>query len=70
MVQAKPAGMSKLMGYIRTMEKTIFVTDVTAGVIKMASDLSRIVSFLKMLGSLYDSFGIHAKSMRVDKITL
>ena len=52
------------------MEKTIFVTDVIASAVKMATGLSRTMSFLKMLGSLYDSFGIHAKGMKADKVTL
>lgn len=60
----------RFLNGICTMEKTIFATDVASGMIKMASGLSGTVSFLKMLGSLCDSFGIHAKDMRIDKITL
>ena len=42
-------------------EKTLLVTDVAAGKIKIVSGLSGTGKFLKMLGSLFDTFGIHAK---------
>ena len=48
---------------IRSMEKTLFVSDVATGCIKLASRLSGIVSFIKVLGSIYNSFGIKAQSI-------
>ena len=42
-------------------EKTLLVTDVAAGKIKIVSGLSGTRKFLKMLGSLFDTFGVHAK---------
>ena len=47
---------------ICSLEKTLFVSDVAAGTIKLVSGLSGTVSFLQTLGSLYDSFGIRAQS--------
>ena len=48
---------------ICSMEKTLFVSDVATGCIKLASRLSGIVSFIKVLGSIYNSFGIKAQSI-------
>ena len=49
---------------ICSLNKTLVVSDIAAGTIKLivASGLSSTVSFLKVLGRLYDSFGIHAQS--------
>ena len=47
----------------RFMEKTLFVSDVATGRIKLTSGLSGTVSFLQVLGSLYNSFGIRAQSI-------
>ena len=55
---------------IRSLEKTIFLTDVATGTIKLVSGLSGTVSFLRTLCCLYDSFGIHAKGMRAVKVTI
>ena len=41
--------------------KTLLVTDVAAGKIKIVLGLSGTGKFLKVLGSLFDTFGIHAK---------
>ena len=52
----------------RFMEKTLFVSDVATGRIKLTSGLSGTVSFLQVFGSLYNSFGIRAQSI-VDKVS-
>lgn len=57
------------VNWICTLEKTIFLTDVTIGKITLVPGLTRTVSFLKLLGCLYDGFGIHAKGMKIDKVT-
>ncbi|CAB4045052.1 Hypothetical predicted protein, partial [Paramuricea clavata] len=44
-----------------TLENTLFVTDVSAGAIKLVTGLAGTITFLKMLGCLYESFGIHSK---------
>lgn len=44
------------------MEKTLFVSDVAAGTIKLVSGLTGTVSLLQALGSLYDSFEIGAQN--------
>lgn len=46
---------------ICTLENTLFVTDVSAGTIKLVTGLAGTITFLKMLGCLYESFGIHSK---------
>jgi hypothetical protein len=46
---------------ICTLENTLFVTDVSAGAIKLVTGLAGTITFLKMLGCLYESFGIHSK---------
>ena len=51
-------------------EKTLLVTDVVAGKIKIVSGLSGTGKFLKMLDSLIDTFGIHAKGQSTKKTTL
>ena len=55
---------------ICSLEKTIFLIDVATGTIKLISGLSGRVSFLRTLGCLYDSFGIHAKGMRAERVTI
>ena len=52
------------------LQKIIFLTDVATGIIKLVSGLSGTVSFLRTLGRLYDSFGIHAKGMRAEGVTI
>ena len=42
-------------------EKSIFITDVAVGSIKLVTSLSETTAFLKNLGLLYDSFQIHTK---------
>ena len=55
---------------ICSIEKTLLVTDIAAGKIKIVSGLSGTGKFLKMLGSLFDTFGIHAKGQSTKKTTL
>ena len=38
-------------------DKTLFVTDVSARKAKIVTSLSETISFLGILGSLYDTFG-------------
>ena len=45
---------------ICSVDKTLFVTDVSSGK----------VSFLGILGSLYDTFGIHSKGMKPEGVSL
>ena len=47
---------------ICSLEKTLFVSDVAAGTIKLVSGLTGTVSLLQALGSLYDSFDIGAQN--------
>ena len=53
-----------------SVDKTVFVTDVSAGKMKMATSLSETISFLGILGSLYDTFGIHFKGMKPEGVSL
>ena len=53
-----------------SIDKTLFVTDVSAGKVKMATSLSETISFLGILGSLYDTFGIHFKGMKPEGVSL
>ena len=55
---------------ICTYEKTLFVTDVAVGTIRLVTSLSKTVSFLKNLGCFYDTFGIHEKGTPAKKVTL
>ena len=55
---------------ICTYEKSLFVTDVAAGTIRLVTSLSKTVAFLKNLGCLYDTFGIHEKGTPAKKVTL
>ena len=55
---------------ICSMEKTLFVSDVATGCIKIASGLSGTVSFLQVLGSLFHSFGIRAQSIEKAHMSL
>ena len=43
------------------MQNTIFVSDVSVGMVKIVAPLTGTVSFLQTLGKLYDSFGIDVK---------
>ena len=45
------------------------VTDVAAGCVKIVTGLSGTIEFLKNLGSLYNSFGIHAKGAETTHIS-
>ena len=49
---------------------TIFVLDIAAGTVKLVSGLSATVSFLRTLGSLYDSFGISAQTVNAVQLSL
>ena len=55
---------------ICTNEKSLFVTDVAVGIIWLVTSLSKTVAFLKNLGCLYDTFGIHEKGAPAKKVTL
>ncbi len=58
---------------ICNMENTLFLTDVSAGKVKLVTGLSSTITFLEMLGSLYDAFKIHPKcvsSRNVDEVSL
>jgi len=46
---------------ICSLEKTIVLTEVATGTIKLVSGLSGTFSFLRLLGCLDDSFLIHAR---------
>ena len=52
------------------LQKTIFVSDVTADMIKIVSPLTGTVSFLQTLGKLYDRFGIGAQTVDAVLISL
>ena len=55
---------------ICSVDKTLFVTDVSAGKVKIVTSLSETISFLGILGSLYDTFGIHSKGMKPEGVSL
>ena len=55
---------------ICSVDKNLFITDVSAGKLKIVTSLSETVSFLGILGSLYDTFGIHSKGMKPDGVSL
>ena len=55
---------------ICTYEKSHFVTDVAVGTIRLVTSLSKTTAFLKNLGCLYDTFGIHEKGTPAKKVTL
>ena len=57
---------------ISSVDKTLFVTYmyVSAGKLKIVTSLSETISFLGILGSLYDTFGIHSKGMKPDGVSL
>ena len=55
---------------ICSVDKTLFVTYVSAGKLKIVTSLSETISFLGILGSLYDTFGIHSKDMKPDGVSL
>ena len=55
---------------ICSVDKNLFVTDVSAGKLKIVTSLSETVSFLGILDSLYDTFGIHFKGMKPDGVSL
>ena len=59
----------KLEG-ICSADKTLFVTDVSARKAKIVTSLSETISFLGILGSLYDTFGIHSKGMTPEGVSL
>ena len=55
---------------ICSVDKTLFVTYVSAGKLKIVTSLSETISFLGILGSLYDTFGIHSKDVKPDGASL
>ena len=48
----------------------MFVTDVSAGEVKIVTRLGETISFLKILGSLYDTFEIHSRDMKPEGVSL
>ena len=50
--------------------KVLFVTDAATGAVKLETSLAGTVSFLKTLGCLYDSFGIHCHGEASEGCTL
>lgn len=55
---------------ICSLYNTIFVSDIAAGTVKLVSGLSGTVSFLRTLGSLYDSLGIGAQTVNAVQLSL
>ncbi|EDO40171.1 predicted protein [Nematostella vectensis] len=60
---------SELNG-ICSLDKTLFVTDRSAGSIKIVTGLSVTVTFLENLGLLYDAFEIHCKGRTPERVSL
>ena len=54
----------------KTVDNTLFVTDVSIGKVKIVARLGETISFLEILGSLYDTFGIHSKGMKPEGLSL
>ena len=50
--------------------KNIFVTDLGTASVKLITGLSGTAEFLKNLGRLYDSFGIHTKGLVPDNMSI
>ena len=50
--------------------KVLFVTCVATGAVKLGTGLAGTVSFVKTLGCLYDSFGIHCRGEASEGCTL
>lgn len=69
MEQMKTCSFTQVHG-ICSLKKTLFVSDVAAGTIKLVSGFSGTVSFLQALGSLYDSFGIRTQSTEKTDMSL
>ncbi|CAH3043674.1 unnamed protein product [Porites lobata] len=55
---------------ICSVDKILFVTGVSAGKVKIVTRLGETISFLEILGSLYDTFGIHSKGMKPEEVSL
>ena len=68
MEQVKPAPLRKSTAGICCLQNTIFVSDVSVGMVKIVAPLTGTVSFLQTLAKLYDSFGIGAQT--VDSVSL
>lgn len=66
---ADTCSFTQLQG-ICSYEKSLFVTDVAGGLIKLVSGLTGTVSFLETLGCLYSTFGIHIKGKTIQGISL
>ena len=65
----KPAPLRKCTEYAVSKILTIILSDLAAGIVKIVSPLTAdTVSFLQILGKLYDSFGIGAQT--VDSVSL
>ncbi|KXJ07208.1 hypothetical protein AC249_AIPGENE9328 [Exaiptasia diaphana] len=53
-----------------SIENSLMVTDGDAGTVKLVTGLSGTVTFLKMLGKLYDSFDIHLRGASIELVSL
>ena len=53
-----------------SLRKVRFVTDVATGAVKLATSLDVTKTFLKTLGCLYDSFGVHCPGEASEGCTL
>ena len=53
-----------------SINKTLVVSDLAAGTVKLVSGLSGTVRFLQVLGRLYDSFGIQGQSTGKTQVSL
>ena len=64
------AAFSQPMGICVEHEKNVFVTDAQVGAVKLVTDVSAAVPFLKNLGVLYNAFCVHLKHKKVTPTTL
>ena len=55
---------------ICSVDKTLFVTDVSAGEVKIVTRLGETIYFLEILGTLYDTFGINSRGMKPEGVSL
>lgn len=55
---------------ICSVDKTLFVTDVSTGKVKIVMSLSETISFLEILSSLCDMIGIHSKGLKPKGVSL
>ena len=55
---------------ICSVDKTLFVTDVSAGEVKIVTRLGETIYFLEILGTRYDTFGINLRGMKPEGVSL